>query len=125
MPLAKIIDNDGNVIEITTLAGVADNLDGMKGLVTASLLYARSSDGTAKPPKMAYSNADNEIETNYGLHSRSHNYGLDVGGNWDRFKCKVSDGSDINNSTIGCQIVINLNYVWDSANSKWVPMTQP
>ena len=23
------------------------------------------------------------------------------------------------------QIVINLNYVWDAANTKWVRMTQP
>lgn len=41
------------------------------------------------------------------------------------FITKDSDGADINNSQTGCQIVINLNYVWDSANNKWVPMTQP
>lgn len=44
---------------------------------------------------------------------------------WDRLRCKSSDGNNINNTTKGCQIVINLNYVWDSVNENWVPMTQP
>jgi len=36
----------------------------------------------------------------------------------------IIDGGDIP-ASIKTLIVINLNYVWDAANTKWVRMTQP
>jgi len=142
MPYAFLVDRDGNVLEVdnkylvvkisdgteiadieTVTSSTVPNLDEKKGLVTNAVLAARISDTIIRTmhggyPNDGLGNSKNCLFT----HSRLATFN---GATWDRARSKTSDGSDINNSTVGCQIVINLNYVWDSVNEKWVPMTQP
>ena len=142
-PLRVLITDGTDDADVATLAALADNLDGLKGLVTAAVLFGREDGDNVSPVHVstAYNlsceirsastpatvmlpNADDIGTTNAGLVAIARNYGFD-GTNFDRLRCRTSDGGDQNNTTVGCQIVINLNYVWDSVNTKWVPMTQP
>ncbi|MHA1330406.1 MAG: hypothetical protein ACTSR2_04935 [Candidatus Hodarchaeales archaeon] len=142
MPLARLVDEDGNdikvdgkylvvkisdgteIADIETTSTKTDNLDEKTCLVTNAILHARYSDSAVYPVRVLSLSADAQGTSVYAMLTSSYNMFFNET-NWDRARSKTSDGSDINNSTVGCQIVINLNYVWDSVNEKWVPMTQP
>jgi len=53
--------------------------------------------------------------------NRNLNIRIREGG--DTAEVETTDGGDITNYQKAL-LVINLNYVWDAANEKWVPMTQ-
>ena len=124
--IVKITDDygSGTFVDQELLNSTTDNLDGKQALVVEAVLFGRDSSTGVFPIRINTVGNDAVSSTAYALQTLAHNYGFN-GTNFDRHRCRTSDGGDQNNSTIGCQIVINLNYVWDAGNTKWVPMTQP
>lgn len=86
MPLMTIVDVDGVDVEVTTMANWADNLDGKKALITASLMNARltNDNATIRPIQMD-EKVDDSPSYGYGVSTLAHLYAFN-GSKFDRLR---------------------------------------
>jgi len=125
MPLARLVDGDGNDIKIDNKYLVVKISDGTNFLpamdVAARRGYVQITDGTdlLKVQHKDFAGLNlSYIGTVAAMYARNNVL--------DRFDmCLVDTDDDDIASAQRTLLVINLNYVWDPANSKWVRMTQP
>jgi len=148
MPLARLVDEDGNdikidnkylVVKISDGTEIAEVFDGTNykslsvilndGTENIKVLPYISSDISSTVNALvcnaiigAYDGSQHRLVGMDDATNRNLNIRIREGG--DTAEVETTDGGDITNSQKAL-LVINLNYVWDSVNEKWVPMTQP
>ena len=81
-----LVDVDANLIDVETLASQNVNLDGLKGLVTASEGYGRLDSGSSKPFRIGYAQLDTHPVTSlYPQIVLAYNFGFN-GTTFDRWR---------------------------------------